>query len=85
MEVCVKWYDCGLALGVLPHTLDAIKVNQRDDCDDCYRETLKEWLKGANPLPTWSALCKALKSPAVRYEALAEKLSKQRNYYRTVL
>ena len=69
-----KWYNCGLALGLPAGTLNAFKETHRGDCDNCYRETLIEWLKGANPQPSWSALCKALKSPTVGHEELAESM-----------
>ena len=76
-EVRAKWYDFGLALGVPCDTLDAVKKSNQGDCDDCFRESLKEWLKGAEPPPTWSALCNALKSPSLGYGELANELSKR--------
>ena len=74
--VRAKWYSCGLALGFTSGTLDAIKKYCQGNCDDCFREILKEWLKRADPPPTWSALCNALKSPSVGHGELAEELSK---------
>ena len=65
--VRAEWYNCGLALGVSSDTLDAVKKDNPKNCGDCFTETLKEWLKGANPSPTWSALCNALESPSVGY------------------
>ena len=65
--VRAMWYNCGLALGVSSGTLDAINRSKHGDCGDCYTETLKEWLKGADPPPSWSALCIALESPSVGY------------------
>ena len=74
LEARAKWYDCGLALGLTAGTLDAIRKTCHGDCDDCYTEFLKEWLKTAYPPPTWNALSIALKSPSVGYRELAEKL-----------
>ena len=76
-EARAKWYDCGLALGLTAGTLDAVKETSKGDCDHCYRDTLKEWLKGAGSLPTWGALCNALKTASVGHSTLAEKLSEQ--------
>ena len=76
-EVRAKWYNCGLALGVSSADLEVIKENHRGDCDNCFRETLIEWLKRAHPPPTWSALCNALSSPSVGHGELAERLSKK--------
>ena len=76
-DVCARWYAFGLALGVPCNTLDTIEKTHKSVCDDCFRETLKEWLKGADRLPTWGALCNALKARTVGHRELAERLSKQ--------
>ena len=59
-----KWYYIGLELEVEASELDAIKANN-SDVDDCYLETLKCWLKGVAPKPTWAALAEALASDMV--------------------
>ena len=69
-----RWYHIGLALGIPTGTLDAVKKRCRDDPDECYTEMLKVWLRGVDPLPTWSALSKVLKSPSVGCGDLAEQL-----------
>ena len=76
-EARAKWYNYGLALGVSTADLEVIKENYRGVCDNCFRETLIEWLKKAHPPPTWRALCIALEDPLVGHGELAEKLSKQ--------
>ena len=68
-----KWYDIGLGLKVSVATLDGIK-SQSDDPKDCLRETLKPWLKGTDPKPTWRALVEALKSCIVEEHQLAKRL-----------
>ena len=67
-----KWYNIGLKLDIDPGTLDTIKGNS-DNIDDRFRAMLTTWLKMINPRPTWGALAKALRSPTVGYERLAER------------
>ena len=69
-----KWYHIGLFLGIPAGTLDAVRETQRGDCDKCYTEMLKVWLRGVYPQPTWSALSDALKSPSVGCGKLAQQL-----------
>ena len=69
-----KWYYIGLELGVEASELDAIKKDNPDAVKDCYLETLKCWLKGVAPKPTWTALAEALASDMVDEVGLAEKL-----------
>ena len=72
-----KWYAFGVALGVPCNNLASIEKSYKSKCDDCFIETVKEWLKGADPAPTWSALCNALKARTVGCRQLAKKLRKQ--------
>ena len=72
-----KWYDIGVELLVSPDTLDAIKEDKCGDCDACFREMLKEWLRRPEPRPTWTELAQALKSQVIGYGHLADKLPPQ--------
>lgn len=71
-----KWYDIGLQLGLTPGTLDAIQRTNHHVADDCFRETLKEWLSSPNLKPSLNRLADALKARPVGLEQLAEELSK---------
>ena len=73
-ETRAKWYNYGLALGLKAGTLDAVKKSCHDDCEDCFRETIKNWLQKAHPQPSWSAVSIALEDPLVGHEDLAENL-----------
>ena len=73
-EARAKWYNIGLKLGVLAGTLNAIKKNNNQDPDDCLTAMLEYWLNNGKPKPSWAAVAKALKSPMVGYEHLAEQL-----------
>ena len=66
-----KWYDIGLELGIDPGTLYAIKCNN-DNIEDRFREMLWKWLNKVNPQPTKTQLAKALESPSVGHDHLAE-------------
>ena len=70
----VKWYNIGLELRIAPDTLDVIKNDNHDISDRCFCEMLKVWLKSETP-PTWTELVKALRSPTVGYQELAEELA----------
>ena len=69
-----KWYDIGLGLRVSPIALDVIKDNNSRDCNACFREMLKEWLKTSQPTPSWTQLVKVLRSRMVGCEELADRL-----------
>jgi len=77
--VSTKWYNFGLELGLQVATLDSINTKYSDDPSECFREALKEWLKGVNPTPTWQAVVNALESPTVAHGHLAEQF--KLNYY----
>ena len=66
----IKWYDIGIQLHLSPEELDVI---ERDSSGvyECFRNMLKKWLR---TLPTWRSLIKALKTPAVDEQVLAEEL-----------
>ena len=69
----LKWYYIGLNLSVKASELDVIKKSN-PEVKDCYLETLKCWLKGVDPEPTWAALAEALSSSTVDEDCLSEKL-----------
>ena len=64
------WYNIGLKLGLDPDTLGAIRMDKRDNIDNCFTEMLTHWLRQVNPPHTWSALADALRSPTVGYKEL---------------
>ena len=72
-EARSKWYNVGLCLGISVDTLDAVKTNHREDCDKCYTEVLKIWLRNDSS-PTWRALADALRGPSVKMNHIAEQL-----------
>ena len=75
-EARAKWYNCGLAFGLTAGTLDALSKSYRGDCDECYTETLKKWLKGTGLQPTLHALSNALENRSVGHVELVERIRK---------
>ena len=73
-SVKTEWYNLGLELGLRVSTLDGIDTKYNSDPPQCFRQVLKEWLKGVNPPPTWQAMVKALKSDTVAQYHLAEQI-----------
>ena len=73
-SVKTEWYNLGLELGQRVPTLDGIDAKYSSDPPQCFRQVLKEWLKGVNPRPTWQAMVNALKSHTVAQYHLAEQI-----------
>jgi len=72
-EASAKWYDIGIELKLSIGTLDTIRKDFTCAAD-CLREMSIHWLKRTDPCPSWKALTKALKSPPVGKEHLAQQL-----------
>ena len=68
-----KWFNIGLELEIDPETLDTIK-RDNSDTEDRFRAMLTTWLKTVDPKPSLAALAKALRSPTVGREQLANEL-----------
>ena len=58
-------------------SLEAIKQRNKENPDDCLTEMLLEWLKQANPKPTWSCIVIALRESTVGLGQLAESIENQ--------
>ncbi len=65
----IKWRNFLLVLKISSDTIDSIGTKWRDNPDDCYREGLKEWLKGGER--SWEDVVKALSSPIVAHHHIA--------------
>ncbi|XP_064389668.1 kelch-like protein 17 [Halichondria panicea] len=70
----VKWRNFLLVLEISSDTIDSIGTKWRDDPDDCYREGLKEWLKGGER--SWEDVVKALSSPIVGHVHIARTIER---------
>ena len=55
-DVRTKWYDFGLQIKASSSDLDAIRLKNREDPQGCFRDLLSNWLKQANPKPTWEVV-----------------------------
>ena len=73
-EARTRWYNLGLQLGVPVDTLDAIQYNHPTNCDQCFTDMIKEWLRAFDLQQTWEALAKALESPQVGQSNLAKQI-----------
>ena len=74
-KVSPRWEDIGLYLGIDPDRLEIIKRDNREYCQDCYREMIKVWYTRVNPRPEWSAIIDAIEHTG--YGALAEELRQE--------
>ena len=73
INVCAKWYNIGMKLGVHVGRLDAIRT-QYNDPSNCLRETLAAWLRARPTSTTWSKVVEALNSATVNEGTLATSL-----------
>ena len=73
-----KWYNLGIELDIPVGTLDAIKLANFHQPDDCVTAMIKEWLQSPAELKcTWKALVEAIKSPIVDNPSLALEIEKK--------
>ncbi|XP_064390037.1 uncharacterized protein LOC135337940 isoform X3 [Halichondria panicea] len=67
----VHWFDLGVELDVTLAKLQEIK-NDHHDTRGRFTALLIHWLERKTPLPTWSALLTAVRSPPVDHNDLAD-------------
>jgi hypothetical protein len=72
-----KWFSLGIELSITVTALEAIKQKNKENADDCLTEMLLEWLRQANPKPTWACMVAALREPTVGLEQLAESVENE--------
>ncbi|XP_064397884.1 uncharacterized protein LOC135344583 [Halichondria panicea] len=72
----IKWRNFLLVLEISPDTIDSIGKEWCNDPDECYREGLKEWLKGGER--SWEDVVKALSCPIVGYSYIARTIERDR-------
>ena len=75
IEAAENWLDLGLALGLSYGALSNIKGEHRDKNQTCLREMLAVRLKTCSL--TYSELCRSLRAPAVRRDAIAEVIEEE--------
>ena len=71
----MTWFDLGLALGLLQHTLKSIQNEYGNN--HCLTEILAAWLQGRDgaAAANWRAIVKALLSPNINFYRLALQIS----------
>ena len=66
IPVSVEWIDIGIFLGIdidrLKRIESDINCHGTSNSKRCLLEMLNEWLKQADPSPTWGSLVKALEN-----------------------
>ena len=70
----IEWYNVGLELGLPSYQLDAIQKDSRGVTTDGQRMMLQKWLDTGSA--SWSSLVKALKSPLINKESIADEIAK---------
>lgn len=73
-DVRTKWKYLGIALDIDAETLEEIERNHHFVIADCFTNLVSRWLRHTEPLPTRTALARALQSPQVGAPDLAHKL-----------
>ena len=72
-----KWFNIGLELDLEVSDLNTINRKHNRDADNCLRDCLKLWLRGSHQPPTWSAMVKVLRSPAVGFAEIADEIEEK--------
>lgn len=76
-EIKHKWIDVGIQLELDPVKLEQLGAKERSSDGDNLRRMLLDWLLGDDPLPSWSALCFALRTPAVNEIRIASVIERE--------
>ena len=71
--LAAQWYIFGVQLGVKTDKLDEIGGG-RDDASNCLRKVLQAWLEGSYDPCTKEVLLKALRSPTIQNNKLANQI-----------
>ena len=76
-EVRDKWYHLGVQLKVPVSDLSAIRIQYRNDPEDCLLDMLTRWLSITIPSPTWQTVIDALCSAPIKRLLVAEQIRKK--------
>ena len=76
-EVRDKWYHLGVQLKVPVSDLNAIRIQYRNDPEDCLLHMLTRWLSITIPSPTWQTVIDALCSAPIKRLLVAEQIRKK--------
>ena len=74
-EAVHKWKDLGVLLEVEYSIIEMIAANHPHDDARCFVEVLMKWLQ-TTPDASWYQLIRALRSPTVQLDSLADQLEK---------
>ncbi len=69
-----QWRNILLFLDIPSDTIESIGTTWHDDPTNCYRDGLKEWLKGGER--SWEDVVKALSSPIVGHAHIAKTIER---------
>ena len=72
--VRAKWESIATQLGLSQGEIEAIGRKKFHDPDDCLKEVITLWMTGVDPVPTREQLARALQSPPVGREDIAQKV-----------
>ena len=61
-----------------PDYLEGLNNQPNSSDSSSFRQMILSWLNGDDPVPTWKALCKALRAPAVDEEEIAGCIEKEK-------
>ena len=75
--VRAKWESIATQLGLSQGDIEAIARKKFHDPDDCLKEVITLWLRGVDPVPTREQLARALQSPPLGREDIAQQVVKK--------
>ena len=76
IEVKEKYFVFGLLLKVESNVMYSIHY-QHSDPEDCLLQVIEEFMKQAEPEPTWRVIINILSHPLLNYTELAQKIERE--------
>lgn len=75
-DVAAIWEQIGAVLRIDHDFLETTKINHPDDCKECFKEVLNEWMKQTNPPPSWLVIISAIEKIS-EYHSLTQTLRRK--------
>ena len=73
-EIPTLWREVGMELGLKPHQLDCIEIEQNRNQIRCFGAVFRKWREQQTTPCTWATIIQALQTKAVSQHRLAQEL-----------
>ena len=76
-EIPTLWREVGMELGLKPHQLDCIEIEQNRNQVRCFGAAFRKWMEQQTSPCTWATIIQALQTKAVSQHKLAQELKRK--------